>query len=255
MGSLSIWHLAAIIGAIGFVLLSAIGFRRRNIQTYVIKKWFSSDTPTREGIYVHITGRKGGLVSFILSIVGIEPTVTLVVDRENVRFTVGSWKGYESWVTPLQKLCSGHYGYSKPFWGTVFWVIIGVGLLMASFELHAGERTIGLGASLIVIVGALVYYFLNKTLTLGLTYTGGGGLHSGDEFAFKRSVIEGKNIDESAAERIVAIIETIALGESPGAPNAELDSSPKSEPLRCRSCNSPVATESVFCGECGAKLG
>ena len=200
MGSLSIWHWA-IIGALGWMLLSAFGSRRSSSQTYVIKEWFASETPNQDGIYVHITGRKGGLMSFFMSLVGIDPTVSLVVDRENVRFKRGSWTGYNAWVTPLDKLCSGQYGYSKPFWGTVLWIIIGVALLLPSF-----------GLSLILILGVIVYYFLNKTLVLGLTFVGGANVYSGDALAFKRSMIEGKNIDEFAAERIVAIIEMIVRG-------------------------------------------
>lgn len=208
MDSLSIWHWA-IIGALGWMLL--LGSRRNSTETYVIKEWFASETPNQDGIYVHITGRKGGLMSFFMSLVGIDPTVSLVVDRENVRFTKGKWTGFKSWVTPLDKLCSGHYGYSKPFWNTVLWVIIGVALLMPSF-----------GLSLILILGVIAYYFLNKTLVLGLTYIGGGVEHSSDEFQFKRSLIEGKNIDEFAAERIVAIIEMIVRGaEKPRAVNVD----------------------------------
>ena len=200
MGSLSIWHWA-IIGALGWMLLSAFGSRRSSSQTYVIKEWFVSETPNQDGIYVRITGRKGGLMSFFMSLVGIDPTVSLVVDRANVRFKRGSWTGYSAWVTPLDKLCSGLYGYSKPFWSTVLWIIIGVALLLPSF-----------GLSLILILGVIAYYFLNKTLVLGLTFVGGGNVYSGDALAFKRSVIEGKNIDEFATERIVAIIEMIVRG-------------------------------------------
>ena len=216
MGSLSIWHWA-IVGALGWMLLSAFGSRRSSSQTYVIKEWFASETPNQDGIYVHITGRKGGLMSFFMSLVGIDPTVSLVVDRENVRFKRGSWTGYSSWVTPLEKLCSGHYGYSKPFWSAVLWIVIGVALLVFS-DGHSGILILGA----IAILGAMAYYVLNKTLVLGFTYIGGGILHPGDELKFKRSVIEGKNIDEFATERIVAIIEMIVLGaEKPRALNVD----------------------------------
>jgi hypothetical protein len=210
MASLSIWHWA-IVGVLGWMLFSAFNSRRSSAQTYVIKEWFASEAPNQEGIYVSITGRKGGLMSFFMSLVGIDPTVSLVVDRENVRFKRGSWAGYSAWVTPLNKLCSGQYGYSKPFWSVVLWIVIGTVLLLPSF-----------GVSLILILGAIAYYFLNKTLVLGLTFVGGANVYSGDALAFKRSVIEGKNIDEFATERIVAIIEMIVRGaEKPRALSAD----------------------------------
>jgi hypothetical protein len=166
-------------------------------QMYVIKEWSSSGTPGRDGIYVRITGRKGGLVSWLLSLVGIDPTVSFIVDRGNVRFKVGSWAGYNSTVTPIANICSGHYGYSKPVWGVLFWILAGIALLAPTF-----------GVSLILILGAIVYYFLNKSMVLGVTYHSGGG----NQFAFKRSVIEGQQIDELATEKIIAIIEMLILG-------------------------------------------
>ncbi len=211
MGGFSIFQWI-IIGTIGWMLFSVFGSRRNGTsQAYVIKDWFASETPNHDGIYVNIEGRKGGLMSFLMALVGIDPTVSLVIDRENVRFRSGSWTGYSSWVTPLNRLCSGKYGYSKPLWVTVVWIVIGVALLLPSF-----------GISLILIVGAFAYYFLNKIIVLELTYIGGGSVHSSDALAFKRSVIEGKHIDEHATERIVAIIEMIVLGsDKPRAPSVD----------------------------------
>jgi hypothetical protein len=180
---------------------------RLSTQRYVIKEWFSSETPNQDGIYVHITGRKGGLVSWFLSLVGVDPTVSFIIDRGNVRFKVGSWTGYNSVVTPIANLCSGHYGYSKPVWGAAFWAIAGLALLLPT-----------LGLSFILILGAIVYYLLNKTTELGVTYVSGDH----NEFAFKRSVIEGRQIDALATEKIVAIIEMLVLGaDKPRAVNVD----------------------------------
>jgi len=209
MGGFSIWHWAIVI-ALGWIVFSVFGAKRNGTKTYgtyVIKEWFANETPNQNGIYVDITGRKGGLIAFILSLVGIDPVVSLVVDRENVRFKEGSLNGSESWVTPIEKLCSGNYGYAKPFLGTAIWIVIGVALLVPSF-----------GVSLILILGAAFYYYLNKTTKIGVTYLDGNG----NGFAFKRSIIEGKNIDEVAAGRIVSIIEMIMLGnEKPRAINID----------------------------------
>lgn len=194
-GALSVWHLA-ILAATGWFMFSAFGSRKN--PTYVIKEWFASETQNQDGVYINIKGRKGGLISFVLSLVGINPIVSLVVDRENIRFVSGSWNGFESNVTPIEKICSGQYGYAKPFWGTVIVTIIGIGLLVPSS-----------GISLLLIVGAIAYYFFNKTTKIGVIYISGGN----DGFSFKRSVIEGENIDEVAAGRIISIIEMIMLGK------------------------------------------
>lgn len=166
-------------------------------ETYVIKEWVASETPNQDGVFVHISGRKGGLISWLLSLVGIDPIIALVVDRENVRFKEGTWTGFDMVVTPIGKLCSGRYGYAKPFWSSAFLVLIGFILLVPT-----------VGISLILILWGLYSYFANKTTKLGVTYLDG----TGNEFAFKRSIIEGKNIDEVAAGRIISIIEMIMLG-------------------------------------------
>lgn len=212
MESFSIWQIV-IFAAVGFVLLTSLGSRRGNTEAYVIKEWTARDTPDKDGIYIRITGRKGGFISFVMSLVGIDPTVSLVVDHENVRFKRGSWTGYSAWVTPLNKLCSGQYGYSKPFWSVFFVVAVGILLLIPTR-----------GISLLLILGGIAYYFLNKTLVIGLTFVGGGNIYSGDALAFKRSVIEGQDINELAAERIVAIIEMIVLGADTPRPSIGADS-------------------------------
>lgn len=286
MGIFSIWHWAILI-TLGWILLSALGLRRNGTQTYVIKEWIASETPKQDGVYVHITGRKSGLISFLLATVGIDPTVSLIVDREFVRFKEGSWTGFKSCVTPIEKICSGHFGYSKPFWSTVFWVVIGFVLLVPTF-----------GISLILILGAIFFYFLNKTTELGMTYIGGGN----NGFAFKRSIIEGENIDEFAAEHIVSIIEMIMHGkDKPRAVNAnagarvsggvdageqarqKMDAfkeqalrageraaskvatslaaasenmarAAKAPESKCPSCGETTKSEDVFCGSCGHTL-
>lgn len=289
MGSFSIWQWVMVI-ALGWFVFSVFGARRRGsktYETYVIKEWFASETPNQDGIYINITGRKGGLMSFILSLVGIDPTVSLLVDRENVRFKEGTWNGYDSCVTPIEKLCSGNYGYAKPFWSAAVWIVIGVVLLVPA-----------VGVSLILILGAIFYYYLNKSTKLGVTYVDGGW----NGFAFKRSIIEGKNIDENAAGRIISIIEMIMLGnERPHFINVDAGAKApdgidvgeqarqkmdalKAQAMRageraaskvaaslatasenmsrashvpeskCPGCGAVVTAEDAFCGSCGRKL-
>lgn len=256
-------------------------------ETYVIKEWVASETPNQDGVYVHISGRKGGLISWFLSFVGIDPIISLVVDRENVRFKEGNWKGFDMVVTPIGKLCSGRYGYAKPFWSNAFLVLIGFLLLM---------RTDGI--SILLILWGLYSYFANKTTKLGVTYLDGNG----NEFAFKRSIIEGKNIDAVAAGRIISIIEMIMLGrDKPNCINGDVDGrSPggidvgeqarkkmdaiKEQAMRvgeraaskvsaslatasedisravgtpevkCPACGAKVTSEDAFCGSCGHTL-
>lgn len=55
-----------------------------------------------------------------------------------------------------------------------------------------------------LVIGPL-YYFLNKKLTVGVVE--GSGWVGG--FSFKRSVIEGQNIDEKKAYEVIDIIRAL----------------------------------------------
>lgn len=153
----------------------------------VIKKWSASSTKDANGNYVHIIGREAGLIAWLLSLIKIDPVTSLEITDKVVMFAQGSLEGSEKRVIPLGSVCSSYYGYKKP-WKEA--LVIGLVLL----------PLFGVG----LIVGPL-YYFLNKTLTIGLIENSGwvGGL------SFKRSVIEGQNISEAQAHQVIDIVRTL----------------------------------------------
>lgn len=153
----------------------------------VVKKWHASNTPDAAGNFVHLVGRESGLLSWFLSLTGIDPTCEVEIKQDTIVFRVGSLTGQTTRVIPMQSVTSAFYGYEKP-WKEA--VMIGAVL----------SPVFGIG----LIAGPL-YYFLNKTLAVGIveasSWTGG--------FAFKRSVIEGQNIDENQAYRLIRIMRTL----------------------------------------------
>lgn len=153
----------------------------------VIKKWYASTTPNQDGNFVHLVGREAGLFAWFLALIGIDPTTEIEIKEKVTIFTAGSLSGKTKRVIPMQSVCSAFYGYVKP-WQTA----LVIGLL--TLPLY------GLG----LLLGPL-YYFLNKELTVGViensSWVGG--------FAFKRSVIEGQNIDEQKAYEVINIIRTL----------------------------------------------
>jgi len=157
---------------------------------YVIKSWSARRDPDPgSGAYVRIVGRAGGLFSWILAQLGIDPTVSLVVMENKVLFEQGSLEGSVKRVIPMSNVCSSYYGYTKPLKKAV---VIGVVCGLLTFWM------LFLGA----LVG-VVYYFLNKTLTVGLVEVS-GVVNSID---FKRSVIEGQHIDEAQGREVCEIME------------------------------------------------
>lgn len=153
----------------------------------VIKKWYASRTANEEGNYVHLVGREAGLLDWILSQMGIDSTTEIEIKDHLIIFKVASLAGKQTRVIPMKSVCSAYYGYLKP-WKLA--LILGVVLLPIYF--------LGL------IVGPL-YYFLNKNLSVNVVETSGwdGG------FSFKRSLIEGQNIDENKAYEVFDIIRSL----------------------------------------------
>ncbi len=163
------------------------------MAAYVIKSWKAQTEPIDDSqSFVQIEGRAGGFLSWLLSLVNISPTISLVVSSEKITFAEGSLAGSLRYQTPLENTCATFYGYTKP-WKEA--VAIGVIVGMVTLFLFAIPG---------IIVGVL-YYFLNKTLTVG--YSDMGGLRNA--IHFKRSLIEGQNIDEAEAEKVCNIIQNL----------------------------------------------
>jgi hypothetical protein len=150
----------------------------------VIKKWFASNTPNEQGNYVHLIGREAGLFAWLLSVLGLDPVTEVEIKKDFIIFSAASLSGRTTRVIPIRSLTSAFYGYEKPW-----------------------QKALVLGAVLtpFFFIGLLVgplYYFLNKTLAIGVveasSWSGG--------FAFKRSVIEGQNIDEKQAYKVIEIV-------------------------------------------------
>lgn len=165
----------------------------------VIKKWKVSETAGQNGEFVHIHGREAGLLSFILSLLGVDPTTTFIVDAKSIRHEQGSLAGFERTVTPISAVAAAGFGYIKP-WKKALIIAIIIGVILVFIPV--------IGQLIAAVIG-LAYYFLNKELYVRYLNSGTGR----GELKFKRSIIEGQSIDEQAGERIVAIIEMLVLGQ------------------------------------------
>ena len=162
------------------------------MNAFVIKSWSASGIPDKDGTYVDIYGRAGGLVSWLLNLLDISPTVRLTVRADKIIFQKASLEGTIHSLIPLENMCTTFYAFKRPLREAL---ILGFVLGAATFSLF--------GIPGIAI--AVIYYVLNKTLTIGFTDVG-GRVH---ELPFKRSVLEGKVIDEEQAARVCAIIQTL----------------------------------------------
>ena len=136
-----------------------------------------------------IVGRREGLFAFLLSALGIDPTSTFLIENGCFTYSQASWSGRERMIASLSKVTSIRFGYQRP-WKQA--LVLGACLL----------PVFGLG----LVVGPL-YYWLNKSLSLGVC------LESGEAFGFdfKRSVIEGVNITEEEGTRMLDMVHAMTI--------------------------------------------
>jgi hypothetical protein len=177
----------------------------------LVLRRFQIDETGVSGANVWIEARQPGLVSFLLTLVGLDPNSSLRVTRGSISFQNSSVFGMNQVSTPLANIGAFVGGYKKPFWALVFsGLMFFLGLSLAFTE--DGGVLFGIFAFLALV--GLVYYYLQKTMFMGFE-TSGGGTYG---FAFKASVLEGVGVDIKRVESTIAyvnsLISSASLGEN-----------------------------------------
>lgn len=178
---------------------------------YVIRSWLAgSEAVDREKNYVVIHGRRSGVIAFLLTVAGFDPTKTIKVNTRRVEIIDNSLFGAKRHFVPLGNVCSLFCGYHRPILGA--FSIVGLSLVIgffmgATFALRNG----GMGAVWFIlsaglgIAAAILFLILNKSLTLGFIELS-GFTHFID---FKSSVIENQEIDEGKARAVCEIVQRL----------------------------------------------
>ncbi|MBR6022204.1 MAG: hypothetical protein IK066_07275 [Kiritimatiellae bacterium] len=156
---------------------------------------------------VKVVARKGGLISWLLSLLRINSTFTLSVFADRIESEEGSFSGLVKTVVPLSALDTYTSGFTKP----AILLVLAVLLVGASVWAAAADVP-GYLAGIFLLVALLfvLRYFLRKCLLLSFTTNGANGIL----FLFKRSVIEGVDVDEALADRIANIVKRNYLAQT-----------------------------------------
>jgi hypothetical protein len=183
------------------------------MKAYVLKSWKVSEQPVdNEDHYVVIQARSSGLLAWILNLINLVPTISLMVTSNRLEFSIVSFASEEHSVVPLENLSSTTWGYFKPWRETIrmflglflFAAMLAVGLYFNKSS-KAVVLLVALGGFVLAGVCATIYYFLNRTFIWSVLEVSGAGYI----ISFRRSAIEAQDVKPAQAEAASAIIEAL----------------------------------------------
>jgi hypothetical protein len=168
----------------------------------VPKSWYASPTPNAEQQYVSVVARESGLIAWLLALIKIDPTYRLTLSHTRLTYEASSMTGYRRVVVPVDSISSSYFGYHKPWKAALLIAIVGFSVGSAIID-HSGA----VGASVIILslLAALVYYFLNKELLIGIRDETGENY----ELVLKRSVLDNQEINEAQMELVTSIVTAV----------------------------------------------
>jgi len=155
--------------------------------------------------YIRLVGRRSGLISFLLTLLGIDTTTTFEVYDDRIEYTRFSLSGKTQELIPLAKVSNLLGGYFKPVMLLFFSFL---SLVLGVIAWGALKEDLG---NLPVIFGILLFavfmigYFLKKSIVVGVVPNSASPV----TVAFRRSVIENKNLSEAEARQILDILNVL----------------------------------------------
>lgn len=170
----------------------------------VPKQWYASTSPNERNNYVEILARKAGFIAWLLALIKVDPTFFMSVGHRQVVYQASNLMGYQKIILPIDSISSSFFGYHKPWKAAI--AIFFVSIAIGSTIIDATHSAFGgMMAMLIGLIIAVVYYFLNKELLIGITD------NNGDRYALilKRSVLDGQEINEQGMELVTRIVLTV----------------------------------------------
>lgn len=199
MGSFSVWHWV-VIGLIVVVLLVAAKASSGLSGPLVVKKFFVSNTPREDGVYIEIVGRQSGLIAWLFALLRIDPTLEMRVRYTKVEYVVSNFTGFTRIVLPIESVSSVFFGVHRPWKKAVGWLLFFVVLAYMAAEMGSTGATLGL--LVVGLIIAILVFVFNRLRQIGFTDV------TGDDYALvlKRSVIEGQEISESQLDEITRIV-------------------------------------------------
>lgn len=182
----------------------------------VLKRFdFLREDPS--GRVLVVEGRAPGLTAFLLNLMKLDPTTSMVCYPDRVEVVSSSFSGRQSITIPSEKITAIQGGHQKP----IVYLAIAAALCMMGgpsflLGLVAPHAEPALGAGVLLLLLGLVFlvaFFIGKTMNL-YVMNGGDAAYG---LSFSQGVIEGVNVDAARVEQAVVLLTQVTNGASRGA--------------------------------------
>lgn len=174
---------------------------------------------------IELKGRREGLVAFVLTIFGLSPTTSLVVNQREALCTSSGLFGTTSQSLPLDRVPQVSSGSRKPVEYIVVAAIVGfigfVTLATALFQFRLPDMFGAVIVTTIFVGVLLLLYWIKRRFFLGIYAQGGTPIL----LSFKPNVIEGVSLDLERAMVLASAVRTLVVSAMQSAHRHE------SEPL------------------------
>lgn len=217
MAGLSPIELAMALGFLFFAALAALGSRT---TTLVLQKLVAHQAATGEPQpVIELVGRQQGIISFLLTLVGVSPITDFHVTADELCCNSTSLFGRQNQTVPLRAISSVAAGVRKPI-GYLFvaFVCLVVGVFGGLAVLwREGLYRFALTLLVFGALAALFFwlYLINKRFFVSIHTQGGPPIL----LSLKPNVIEGVPLDLERALHIVSIIRERVLASFRPAPS------------------------------------
>lgn len=172
----------------------------------VLKKFHIGPSLDQNGPVVEIQGRQPGIIGFILSILNLDDTTSLICYSDRIEYKSSSFWGEQALTIPAAAVTGIIGGFKKPLGyliAAIFVFIIG---LVIGNGMNEASSVVILLALFISAILVLLYY-LKKEMNMGVQ-NGGDKIYS---ISFNRSVIENIDVDIDKVKLAISMINQVVL--------------------------------------------
>lgn len=252
-----------LVGMLGFAASKQVRGGWSPGPALVLKKFWINKATIGEGLLIEIIGRQGGLISWFLTLIGLDTTSSLKVTSTDVSLKDSSLFGQQMSVIAISSISSVHCGYRKPigyFLISVICLLLGLGSAIAG-DGEGGERFFLFLLGIIFAAIFFALYFLKKTLVIYVFPRAGAPVMG---LPFKRSVIENVAVDIQQVEFAIEIINSL-IKRAQNITNVmtedvikdadkNINKSKSFSPNICSNCGNVLEDDSRFCTSCGKSI-